>query len=190
MPIPQQLPYILNTSDLFLTPFYILLLYLFVKKLKKKYYSNSLLQSYILPAFTIHVIGSIFFALVYQFYYGYGDIFGYFTGAHEIWDVFIKNPKVAFELIFTNRDNFSQIALDWAPYNSYTGFAESLSVIVKIAGFVGLFCFGSYLPIALVFGLFSLWGTWLMYVTINKYFPHLHKFTAIGCLFIPSVIIW
>ena len=117
-------------------------------------------------------------------------MYGYFTGARETWEAFIKNPKVAFELIFVNRKNFSDLAIELAPFSSYTGFAESLSAVIKIAGFTGLFCFGSYLPIALVFGLFSFWGTWLMYITINKHFPHLYKYTAIACLFIPSVVIW
>lgn len=189
MPIPSPLPYILSISDLYLTPVYVILLFLLVKKLKRKYYSNSPLRYFILPAFSIHVVGSIFFALVIQYYYGYADTYGYYTGAHETWEAFIKNPKVAFELIFTNRENFSQLALDWAPYCSYM-FADTFSTVIRIAGFVGLFCFGSYLPMALVFGLFSFWGTWLIYITINKYFPHLFKYTAIACLFIPSVIIW
>jgi hypothetical protein len=190
MPIPEALPYILSTSDLYLTPVYIIILFLLVKRLKKKYYSNSPLKHFILPAFAIHIAGCIFFALIYQYYYGYGDMFGYFTGVRETWEAFIKNPRVAFELIFTKRENFSPLALDWAPYCSYTGFAEPTSVVIKIAGFTGLFCFGSYLPLALVFGLFSFWGTWLIYVTINRYFPHLYKYTAIACLFIPSVVIW
>ena len=190
MPIPRQLPYILSISDLYLTPIYIILLFLLVKKIKKKYYSGSPLQNYILPAFAAHIIGSIFFSLVIQYYYGYGDTYGYYTGARETWLAFRKSPRVAFELIFTGRENFSQDAIDWAPYASYTGFADTFSAIMRIAGFMGLFCFGSYLPMALIFGLFSFWGTWLIYITINRYFPHLFKYTAIACLFIPSVIIW
>jgi hypothetical protein len=190
MPIPQQLPYILSLSDLYLTPFYILLLFFIVKKIKHKYYANSHLKVFIIPAFFFHTISSIFFALVYQYYYGYGDTFGYFTGLHEIWSAFSKSPKTAFELIFSSRENYSQLAQAWAPYCSYTGFSPATSAIVRIAGSVGLFCFGNYLPVALIFGFFSFWGTWLIYITITKYFPHLYKFIGIGCLFIPSVVVW
>lgn len=190
MLIPSQLPYILSTADLYLTPVYIIILFFIVKKLKNKYYSNSPLHVFILPAFFIHVVACIFFAMIMQYYYGYGDTYGYYTGAHETWVAFIKNPKVAFELIFSNRENFSELAVSWAPYSSFTGFASSSSAVVKIAGFVGLFCWGSYLPITLVFGTLSLWGTWLIYITINKYFPHLYKYTAIACLFIPSLVMW
>ena len=188
--MPHNLHYILSISDLYLSPVYIILLFFLVKKLKNKYYSASPLRVYILPAFFIHVIGCIFFALVYQYYYGYGDMYGYFTGVRETWEAFIKNPRLAFELIFVNREHFSEAAIDFAPYCSYTGFAPATSAVMKLAGFTGLFCFGSYLPIALVYGVFSLWGTWLIFITINKYFPHLYKYTAIACLFIPSVVIW
>src|SRR6476659_2786021 len=172
-------PYILSTSDLYLTPAYSIILFLLVRKLKRKYYSVSHLKHFILPGFFIHVAGSILFALIYQYYYGYGDTFGYFTGAHEIWAAFTKNPKVAFELIFVNRENFSQTAMDWAPHASSDDIAASYTAIIKIAGFIGLFCFGSYLPMALIFGLFAFWGTWLIFITINQYFPHLYKYTAI-----------
>ena len=185
-----QLPYILTLSDLYLTPVYILILLFIVVALKKKYYANSPLKIFILPAFFIHVFACIFFALIYQYYYGYGDMYGYFTGAQETWNAFLKDPRIAFELIFKSRENFSETALNWAPYSSFLGFAESLSVVIKIASVVGLFCFGSYLPIALVFTLFSFWGTWLIYITINKYFPHLWLVTGLAALFIPSVIIW
>ncbi|MEO8766192.1 MAG: hypothetical protein ABI416_17955 [Ginsengibacter sp.] len=188
--MPQAFLYILSKPDLYLTPLYIFLLFLLVKKLKRKYYFQSPLQQFIFPAFIIHISGSIFFALIYQYYYGYGDTYGYFTGAHETWEAFIKDPKVAFELLFRDRENFSPLALDWAPFSSYTGFAQSTSAVIRIAGFIGLFCFGSYLPIAMVLGLLAFWGTWLIYITINRYFPHLYKLTAVCCLFIPSVVIW
>jgi hypothetical protein len=188
--MPVRLNYILSVSDLYLTPVYITLLFLLVKRFKKKYYSDSPLQHFIIPAFFFHVIGSIFYALIFQYYYGHADSYSYFTGAHEIWEAFKKNPAIAFELLFKGRENFSQTALEWAPFSSYAGFASTLSAVMRISGFIGLFCFGAYLPISLVYGLFSLWGTWLIYITINKYFPHLYKYTGITCLFVPSVIIW
>jgi hypothetical protein len=188
--MPEQSLYILHASDIYLTPIYIIILFLIVKRMRRKYYGNSPLKKFIFPGFMIHVAGSIFFALIYQYFYGYGDTFGYFAGAHETWEALFKNPRVAFELIFVNHEHFSQLAMDMAPQSSFDSIAQSFSAVIKIAGFVGLFCFGSYLPIALVFGLFAFWGTWLIFITINQYFPHLYKYTAIACLFIPSVVIW
>lgn len=188
--MPEHLKSILYLSDIYLFPLYVVFLFLFVKKLIDLYYLDLSFKKYALPAFFIHVAGCLFYALVYQYFYGEGDTFGYYTGVHEIWEAFLKNPKLAFELILVNRENYSGTLKEIAPYCSYTGFAEASSAVVRIAGFTGLFCFGSYLPIALVFGTFSFWGTWLIFITINRYFPHLYKYTALACLFIPSVIIW
>lgn len=38
--------------------------------------------------------------------------------------------------------------------------------------------------------MFSFWGTWLIFITLYKYFPELYKFTGLATLFIPSVILW
>ena len=93
MPIPPQLPYILSTSDLYLTPVYIITSFFDCKKTKEEVLFRFTFAKFYFSCILFHVIGSIFFALDYQYYYGYGDMFGYFTGAHETWEAFIKNPK-------------------------------------------------------------------------------------------------
>ena len=187
---PSQSTFILTIADLYLTPIYILILYLIIKRLRNKYYTDSPIGKFILPCFWFHVIACIFFALVMQFYYGFGDVYGYYTGGLEIWNAFIKSPATALELIFRSRENYSGEAIGMAPYTSFMGFALSLNMVIKMAGFISIFCFGTYIPIALVFTMFSFWGTWLIFITINKYFPHVYKFTALATLFIPSVILW
>ena len=190
MLFPSQSTFILTIADLYLTPIYILILYFIIKRLRNKYYSESPVGKFILPCFWVHVVACIFFALVMQFYYGFGDVYGYYTGALEIWNAFVKSPGTALELIFRSRENYSPTAIGMAPYTSFPGFALSLNTVMKIAGFFSIFCFGTYIPIALVFTMFSFWGTWLIFVTIHRYFPELYKFTGLATLFIPSVILW
>ncbi len=190
MNLNPYLPYILNQNDLFLTPIYLLLVFIIIARWKKKHYADSPLGKFILPAFALRVLGCIFLALIYQYFYGYGDTYKYFTAANETWKAFIHNPKLGWEIITHRPENFSSESLEFTEYSGYQFFSNSIYAIFKIAGIVGLFCFGTYLPIALIFCLLSFWGTWLIYITINKSFPHLYKITAITCLFIPSVIVW
>jgi hypothetical protein len=136
------------------------------------------------------MLGCIFLALIHHFYYGYGDTFSYFTGAHEIWTAFIHNPAVAGEIIFTDAKDYSQEALSYALHSGYPSFATSYYVMFRIAGVIGLFCFGTYLPIALVFSLLSFWGLWMIFLVFTERYPHLNKPIAITTLFVPSVIIW
>ena len=188
-PIPY-LPYILNKWDIYLTPVYLVLVFFIISKWKKKYYPGSHLGKFIIPAFILRVLGCIFLVLIYQYFYGYGDTYKYFTGGHEIWEAFIHSPKIASEIITNRPENYSAEALEYAQFSGYRLFSNSIYAMFKITGVTGLFCFGTYLPIALIFCLLSFWGTWMIFITINKYFPHLYKYTAIACLFIPSVIIW
>ncbi|MDQ6756588.1 MAG: hypothetical protein M3004_06600 [Bacteroidota bacterium] len=189
MKFSGQLPYILTWDDLYLTPIYILLILLIVRKWRKRY-ADSPLKKYIYPALLCRIFGCIFLALMLNFYYGYGDTFSYFTGGREIWSAFIKHPKVAWEILTTDPQNYSSDALEYALHSGYTGFASSYYVMFRAAGVIALFCFGTYLPIALVFTLLSFWGAWMIFLVFNERYPHLQKYIAITTLFIPSVIIW
>jgi hypothetical protein len=189
MKFSPQLPYILTWDDLYLAPVYLLLIFFVVRKWRRRY-SDSPIKKYIYPALFCKILGCIFLALILNFYYGYGDTFSYYTGAHEIWTAFVKSPKIAGEIIFNNPKTYSSEALDYALHSGYTGFASSYYVMFKVAGIIGLFCFGSYLPIAFIFSLLSFWGTWMIFLVFNERYPHLKKYIAITTLFIPSVIIW
>ena len=189
MKFNSQLPYILTLDDLFLTPIYLLLIFLIIRHWSKRY-TGSPVKRFIYPAVLCKMLGCIFLALIHHFYYGYGDTFSYFTGAHEIWTAFIHNPAVAGEIIFTDAKDYSLEALSYALHSGYPSFATSYYVMFRIAGVVGLFCFGSYLPIALVFSLLSFWGLWMILLVFVERYPHLTKPIAITTLFVPSVIIW
>lgn len=185
-----QLTYILSWQDLYLSPLYILLIFYFVKKWKKYYYNDSPIKKYIFPALIFRMTGSIFLALVFNFYYGYGDTFSYYTGAHEIWMAFKESPGIAWEIIANHPRNYSQQALEFANHSGYTGFALSHYAMMKIAGVTGLLGFGSYMPIALIFSLLSFWGTWMIFLVFYEAFPHLYKPIAITTLFIPTIMVW
>ncbi len=189
MKFTPQLSYILTSADLYLTPIYILLIFFVVRKWRKRY-SDSPLKRYIYPALFCRMLGCILLALIFNFYYGYGDTFSYYTGAHEVWTAFVHSPKTAWEILTNNPKNYSSEALDYAAHSGYTHFAFSYYAMFKIAGAIGLLCFGSYLPIALIFSLLSFWGTWMIFLVFDEEFPHLRKYTVITTLFIPSVVIW
>lgn len=190
MKFSPQLPYILTITDLYLTPLYILLIFFIVRKWKKRNYSDSPLRKYIYPALLCRMLGCIFLTLIFNFYYGYGDTFSYYTGAREIWEAFVKSPAIAWELIADHPRNYSSEALEFAGHSGYPGFASSYYSMFKISGVIGLLCFGSYLPIAMVFSLLSFWGTWMIFLVFNEAYPQLRKYTAITTLFIPSIIVW
>lgn len=185
-----QLTYILTWQDLYLGPLYILLILFFVAKWRKHLYRDSPLKKYIFPALICRMAGAIFLSLIFNFYYGYGDTFSYYTGAYEIWDAFTHSPKIALEIIMNHPSAYSADALEYAQHMGYPGFAASHYTMMKIAGVTGLISFGSYLPIALIFSLLSFFGTWMIFLVFNETYPHLRKYIAITTLFIPTIIVW
>lgn len=189
MQFSLQLPYILTFQDVYLTPLYLIIIYLIVRKWRKRY-DNTPVKKYIYPALLCRMTGCIVLSLILNFYYGYGDTFSYFTGAHEIWNAFIHSPKIAWEIITTAPNNYSGEAMEYALHSGDPNLAFSYYAMFRISGIIGLLCFGSYLPIALVLSLLSFWGTWMIFIVFEEEFPQLRKAIAVSTLFIPSVIIW
>lgn len=185
-----DLAHILYFKDLILSPIYFLLIVFGLVWWKNKYYKNSPLRKYILPAFLAKTLCCIILVCIYEYYYQYGDSHNYFSGVYEIWLTARENPKWALELIFKP---FSQCSVESLTYcNHLIRYDYSISVLAmfKIAGFVGLFCFGSYFPIALIFTLLGFIGTWKIFCVFYDAFPKLIKPLAISILFAPSCLLW
>lgn len=187
---PSIVAHLLSLRDLFFGPIYILIVFLIVRKWKRKNYVNSPLKQFIYPALFFRLAGCIMLSFLYNFYYGYGDTFGYFTGAQETWNAFVSHPKLAWEIIFSSAQDYSSEVQQIAGEMAYTGFSASSVAMLKISSVVGLLSFGTYLPIAILYSLLSFWGTWMIYVVFTKLYPHLYKQLAVGILFVPSVVIW
>src|SRR5436853_5889675 len=96
---PSIVAHLLSIKDLFLGPAYMLIAFLIIRKWRAKKYANSPLKRFIYPAFFFRLAGCILLSFLYDYYYGYGDTFGYFTGAQETWNAFVTNPKLAWEII-------------------------------------------------------------------------------------------
>jgi hypothetical protein len=185
-----SLPHILSYYDIILTPIYFLLLLLWVKRWKKKHYQHSPLKKYIIPAFVLKVVCCILLALLYEFYYGYSDAHNYYTGTVEIWNATKANPVYGLELVFKPFEKCSPAAQEFGSYMSNPVFSTGIVNMFKTSGFIGMFCFGTYLPIALVITLLCFIGSWKIFIVFVEEFPEHYKKIALTCLFAPSFVFW
>ncbi|WP_375437083.1 hypothetical protein [uncultured Hymenobacter sp.] len=71
-----------------------------------------------------------------------------------------------------------------------TGGNNTEFFVVRIAAFLGLFCFNCYTVIALLFALISFTGVWAMYTTFLRLYPAAYKQLAVAAFFLPSVFFW
>jgi predicted ribosomally synthesized peptide with SipW-like signal peptide len=181
--------HLLSYLDILLAPVYFFLLLFIVRRWKKKRYSNSPIGKYIVPAFVFKAFCCVLLALLYDFFYKAGDPHNYYTGVLEIWEATKASPQYGLELIFKPFENCSPEAMQFAYHLSY-GFSPDVISMFKMAGFLGIFCFGTYLPLAFVISFLSFVGTWKIFLVFYKEFPAYHKTLAIACFFMPSAIIW
>ena len=146
-------------------------------------------KHYFFPALLLKMMGAIGVGLIYQFYYGGGDTFSYYThGAAHIVDAFYDNFSAGFKLL-TAQGEFDAETYKYASkiwmYRDPTSY-----FVVRIASVFGVLTYNSYAGTALLFAFFSFWGLWMMYQSFCTIYPELKLHFAVAIFFIPTVFFW
>jgi hypothetical protein len=177
--------------DYLLLPVYLYIFYIIIKKISVKY-TDPELRKYFFTSFYLHMFGAVAYALMVQYYYGYGDSFVFYYGSNFL------SSHVAQDA--GNIKYFFQSATDvkaWYDFEvgdlSYSGYfgIDSNLFIMKIAAVISLVSFNMYLIITLFFGLFSFAGLWklfLVFKDVNK--NKQVKLLVWAVLYMPSVWFW
>jgi hypothetical protein len=175
-------------QDLFVTPIYLLILSMIALGVRG-YFTNTRTRQYFMPALFLKFFGAISVGLIYQFYYGGGDTFTFFhLGSNYIYQAFLQDPLVALSMIFGPME-FTPENYEYAS-RIYT-FGDSASyAIVRLAGFLDVFTFHTYLATALLFAAISFSGVWMVFMVFSEYYPKYTKQMAYGILFFPSLFFW
>lgn len=138
------------------------------------------------------MFGAIAYALMVQYYYGYGDSFVFYYGSDFLSTQVMhdgSNIKYFFKSAAEVRSWYNTEVGDIS-YAGYFGIASNL-FIMKISAVLSIISFNKYLIITLFFGLFSFAGLWRLFLVFN----HINKgkelkILAWAILFIPSVWFW
>ena len=182
----------MELKDLFLTPLYLIFIYAVAIIIRNRFYANSPLKKYFLPALTAKIIGAISTGLIYQFYYDGGDTFFFYQISSVIWKAFLDDPAIAFKLFLRESSDYTPSPESGYVHEFYSWyFKEKAAFFVsKVAAFFGLFCFNTYSVIACFFAFLSFIGLWLFFITVTEIFPGLDNKLAIAIFFVPSVCFW
>ena len=178
----------MELRDVFLTPLYLLVIYL-LAWLLRPLLTDRFTRPYFIPGLTVKIVGALAVGFIYQFYYGGGDTFNYFHDAGIVWEAFLDSPAKAMQLIVTAEGEYLP---ETVAYSSRIGFYRDLPsfVVVRFAGFFSILSFNTYAVIALFFAVLSYSGLWVLYLTFYRLYPQLYKPLAWAVLFIPSVFFW
>ncbi|WP_345220768.1 hypothetical protein [Hymenobacter koreensis] len=178
----------MDFKDLFLGPLYLALFYGLAYAVRPRF-TNPLTKRYFIPALSVKFLGAFSLGLIYQFYYQGGDTLNYFNESKAIYDAFWDSPSIGIRLLLSNDGSYDP---DMGKYVALIHWydAQTEYFVVKVCGFLSLFCFHSYSVVALMFAILSFSGVWALYNTFLRLYPHLYKQLAISVFFIPSVFFW
>jgi hypothetical protein len=178
----------MGIKDLFVTPIFALLI-LFAAYVVRPYLTDFQTKKYFIPALLLKLFGAVMLGVIYQFYYGGGDTFNYHThGSIHIWEAFLDSPFKGIQLLFATGQHEPET---YFYSRDIWYFRDQASYfVVRVAAFFDLFTGATYSATALFFALFSFSGTWMLFKTFYREFPHLHWQFALAILFVPSVFFW
>ncbi|WBA41985.1 hypothetical protein [Hymenobacter canadensis] len=178
----------MELRDLFLTPFYLGLIYAVAFAIRGQV-TNIYTRQYFIPALSLKLFGAIAFGLIFQFYYGGGDTFNYFTHSSLMYEAFGDSFSVGLKLLTSDGERLPELT----KYTSrmYWWIPGSTELVVaRFAAVLGLLCFNTYTVVGMFFACISFSGMWAMFMTFAKIRPQVYKQLAIAVFFIPSVFFW
>lgn len=177
----------MGIQDLIVAPFYFIIIVLLGNYFKKGI-KDKKIQVYFMKGLLLKLLGAVGISIIYYFYYGTGDTVFYFRRANVIDDILFENFSVGLKLLFANPNVYDSDTFGY--FQMLRGFDLSSFLVVRIAAFTNIFCFGSYLANAFIFSALSYIGIWKLFKLFHELFPEKEKFIAWSVLFIPSVFFW
>jgi hypothetical protein len=182
----------ITVVDYLLLLVYLFFIFYFIK-LKAIKYKGTTLYKYFIYGFLAHMGGCILYAMVVQYYYGYGDSFGFYQGGQAIRKILANNGN-PFSTFFLDGEELLKIYKLTGDDDIYmqAGISNNASLIIyKITAVFSYISFNSYLIISLFFGLFSFAGVWKMFCVFNELLnKYQEKILVYSIVFLPSICFW
>lgn len=144
---------------------------------------------YFLRGFLIKVAGGLAFALVYVYYYKFGDTFLYHKGATVLSQTLIDNPSDYFRLLFSGHGNLPPDLSEFSQSISYSRTYEEW-FMVKLLSPINLISFQSYLLSTLFMSLISFFGAWKLFLVFRDLLPDKARYAFWAVFLVPSVVFW
>jgi hypothetical protein len=182
----------ITITDYLLLPLYLFLFYFIIKRKSIKYAKDGLDKIFV-TAFFLHMGGAFLYCMVIQYYYGYGDSFGFYSGGNFLRKL-VSTEDNPFSPFFMNGKEFqakfamnadSEVAL---PIGIEV---DSNLLVMKTSALFSYLSFNCYLIISLFFSMFSFLGTWGLFKVFNEYNNKKNiKLLAYAVMYLPSICFW
>lgn len=179
----------MTLNDIILLPIFMLIILIISIIFQEILYKKNPLKKYFIPALMLKLMPSMLYAAVYIFYYKGGDTVAYHDYAMLIYEVFQHDPKRAFEIATSPANHFSFNTADITQQIWFYK-SEATYMVVRLAFFLGIICFGSFWVTTLLFAALSFTGLWALYAVLVRMYPKLEKQMFVAVFLLPSVFFW
>lgn len=180
-------------QDIILGPLYLLLVYLVAIRLKPRLVLNQEDDKIYLKVLSFKLFAVSFFAFIYQFYYGGGDTFGFFSWTQRLVKYLFLSPGDAFEFIFTN-NSVAFYQFKYFIYNGEYGYLLKEGTrelfFVKFMLIFNILGLNSYLAVSYLLTLCAFIANWLLYKVFVSAYQGARKQLVWSTMLIPSVAFW
>jgi hypothetical protein len=173
-------------------PLYIFIIYAVALNHQKNKIEKEPLYRFYTWGVIAHIAGGLFLGIIYQYYYGAGDTFGYFLGAVNMNKLMFVSP-----LGWLKNEFGSANVINYAYFNDQTGYPylymyndPRTYMVIRFINIIILPAFCSYLLATVVVAWFCYIGMWKMFYVFAKHYPNIQNELAFGILFFPSVLFW
>jgi len=180
---------ILFTMDFVLLPLFLLFWIGFFSFVRRVKYNNSIIKQYFLPALLVRFLGALLTALMYQYYYGYGDTFMYYIGVKDIFNMLLSNPQQGLEMILYHISDWDVGTQKHVTFKVFF-YNDKEAIVLRTGAVFSLLGAGTYIGTSLAITAFSFVGCWCLYLVFYDLYPQLHRPFAYAILFLPSMCFW
>ena len=137
----------------------------------------------------IKVMGGQIFALIYMFYYGFGDTFLYALGSNALVESFLTDPESFFQLMAAENGEIPAQLREYERIIPYSRTAEEW-FMVKLLTPLNIIALKSYPVLTLFVSLISFYGGWKLFKVFIDIFPERQFWCFAAAFLIPSVFFW
>lgn len=142
---------------------------------------------FFLLGFVLKVIGGLGFAIIYMYYYKYGDTFLYHRGATVLSQTFLESPADYFRLLVSGNGSLPPDLSEFSTAIAYSRGAEEW-FMVKLLSPIAFVAFHSYLVLTLFLSLISFYGGWKLFLVFRDLMPKRENLAFIAVFLLPSVL--
>lgn len=182
---------IITISDFILFPFYLFIFFLIVRKKSVKY-EGTVLKKFFFLAFWLHMLGAIFLSLLLQYYYGYGDSFGYYSGGQVLKEMISRDINSLRYFFSSGAEMYAAAEeMGFGDITPITMIGDANAVVMRLSALLSYISFSSFIVISLFFGFFSFIGSWKLFYVLQKLNGSRHvTLMGIATIVTPSLWFW